>query len=94
MNKRFKELALQAGCRSRRFTTGVGMYKNIDSDLQKFAELIVKDHLALLQQEWYDINNAPICDDESSRDVGIRVGKKGEVITLMHKIRKHFEVTE
>jgi hypothetical protein len=60
----------------------------------KFAELIVEEHLRLLQQEWYDLNNAPAVENESPRDVGIRVGRKGEVITLMHKIKEHFGVTE
>jgi len=64
-----------------------------DND-QKFAELIVRDTIKLLQQEWYDRNNAPPVEGESARDVGIRVGRKSEVIALMSKVSKHFGVEE
>ena len=60
----------------------------------KFAELIVRDTIKLLQQEWYDLNNAPPVEGESVRDVGIRVGRKSEVIALMSKVSKHFGVVE
>lgn len=49
MNKRFKALALKAGCRARKFTCGVSMYPNVDQDLQKFAELIVKECSAYVE---------------------------------------------
>lgn len=65
---------------------------NIDG-LENFAELIVKETTALLQQEWYDLNNDPKFEDgESPRDVGLRVGRKGELISMMAKINKHFGV--
>jgi hypothetical protein len=60
----------------------------------KFAELIIQDTIKLLQQEWYDLNNAPPVEGESARDVGIRVGRKSEVIALMSKVSKHFGVEE
>jgi hypothetical protein len=60
----------------------------------KFAELIVRDTIKLLHQEWYDLNNAPPVEGESARDVGIRVGRKSEVIALMSKVSKHFGVEE
>jgi len=52
--------------------------------------LIVREHIKLLQQQWYDLNNEPAVADESPRDIGIRVGKKGEIINLMAKIKEHF----
>jgi hypothetical protein len=60
----------------------------------KFAELIIQDTIKLLQQEWYDLNNAPPVEGESARDVSIRVGRKSEVIALMSKVSKHFGVEE
>jgi hypothetical protein len=60
----------------------------------KFAELIIQDTIKLLQQEWYDLNNAPPVEGESARDVGLRVGRKSEVIALMSKVSKHFGVEE
>jgi hypothetical protein len=63
-------------------------------DKKKFANLLIAESLKVMQQEWYDLNNAPAVENESPRDIGIRVGKKSEVITLMHKIKEHFGVTE
>ena len=60
---------------------------------EKFAELIVRETLDLLQKEWYSLNNAPKFEDgESQRDVGIRVGRKSEIISLIAEINKHFGV--
>lgn len=88
MNKRIKELAEQCGWLFNGDETG-----NLQPDPEKFANLIIKEHLNLIQQEWYDINNTPINPEgERPRDVGIRVGKKGEIITLITKIRNHFGV--
>ena len=66
----------------------------IDFFEQRFAELIIEDLLTLLQQEWYDLNNLAPVPDESPRDIGLRVGKKGEIIVLMEKIKQHFGVEE
>jgi len=60
------------------------------NEMEKFAELIVKEHIQLLQQEWYALNNAPAVPGESPRDVGFRVGRKTEIINLIEKIKKHF----
>lgn len=61
---------------------------------EKFAELIVREHINLLRQEWYDLNNLPNVADESTRDIGLRVGKKGEIMVLIAKIKQHFGVEE
>ena len=61
---------------------------------EKFAELIVKEHIDLLRQEWYRLNNAPSIAGEGSRDVGIRVGRKSEIISLIENILQHFGVEE
>ena len=65
------------------------------AEFNKFADLVVQDYLRIMQQEWYDLNNMPVDPEgESPRDVGIRVGRKSEVIALMGKVRKHFGVKE
>jgi hypothetical protein len=92
MNERILELARQAGLKKPHAsdTEYIGNF-----DWREFAELMVKEHLRIMQQEWYDINNEPIDPtSESPRDVGLRVGRKSEIIVLMHKVKKHFGVEE
>lgn len=61
---------------------------------QRFAELLIREHLDILRNQWYDLNNLPVTGEESPRDIGIRVGRKTEVNVLMDKIRKHFGIDE
>ena len=90
MNERIEQLADQAGAD----IWGHQVMASRHFDIEKFAELIVRDTIKLLQQEWYDLNNAPPVEGESARDVGIRVGRKSEVIALMSKVSKHFGAEE
>ena len=95
MNERIKELNLQA-------MSVIMNGTNPDGDVEKmyipaeftkkFAELIVKDTINIMNQEWYDWNNAPKVEGETPRGVGIRVGAKSQTIRLMHMIKKHFGV--
>lgn len=87
MNERIRELAEQS-MGTRKHVPPVWQF--FDDELQKFAELIVQEHIQLLQQEWYALNNAPAVPGESPRDVGFRVGRKTEIINLIEKIKKHF----
>lgn len=90
MKDRFRHLAQQATVIHEH-----GWGANYEQfDKEKFAELIIQDVINLLRQEWYDLNNQPDVANESPRDVGLRVGKKGEIITLMEKIKKHYGVNE
>jgi hypothetical protein len=89
MNERIRELAKEAA----REMNETGTYSEPKFQ-EKFAELIIQDTIKLLQQEWYDLNNAPPVEGESARDVGLRVGRKSEVIALMSKVSKHFGVKE
>jgi hypothetical protein len=93
MNKCIKELALTCGAWHQVYDQKEFMLDS-NFDVGKFAESIVRDTIKLLQQEWYDLNNAPPVGGESARDVGIRVGRKIEVIALMSKVSKHFGVEE
>jgi hypothetical protein len=82
MNERIKQLALKAGCRSRKFTTGVSMYPNVDADLQKFAELIVRECAQVIQDK-NDIENYL-----DSWDHGFVAG----LATAIDAIEQHFGV--
>ena len=101
MHDRIRELAMQADLYAKseydKWTptadfSGVPHIKSIFSE--KFAELLIQEHVNLLKQEWYDLNNLPSITGESPRDVGLRVGKKGQVIVLIEKIKQHFGVTQ
>lgn len=87
MNDKIKEYMKQAG------TDTSGKWMGVEH-ADKFAELIVEDTLKLLKQEWYDLNNIPLVEGENTRDVGIRVGRKSEIIVLLDKIRTHFGVED
>ena len=90
MNEKVKSLIDHS---SREWDEETDEYPDMHVDLEKFAELIVQETTQLLQQEWYSLNNAPKFEDgESPRDVGIRVGRKSEIISLIAKINKHFGV--
>ena len=59
---------------------------------QKFAELIVQECIGQCQREWYDLNNTKPVENETARDIGIRVGQKTGVLKCINQINKHFGV--
>lgn len=89
MNERILELAKQAGLKKEHAADReyIG-----DFEWREFSKLIIKEHINLLRQEWYDLNNAPKDENETPRDVGFRVGRKTEVVALINKISDHFGV--
>ena len=87
MNSVIDKLAEQAGLHDFVLTA-----MGVNEEVEKFAELIIEENLRIMQQEWYDLNNAAKIEDESARDIGMRVGKKSEIIRLMSLIKKHFGV--
>jgi hypothetical protein len=89
MNDRILELAKKAGLKKEHASDReyVG-----DFEWREFSNLIIKEHIDLLRQEWYNLNNAPKEENETPRDVGIRVGRKTEIILLINKISNHFGV--
>lgn len=89
MNERILELAKKAGLKKEHASDReyVG-----DFEWREFSNLIIKEHIDLLRQEWYNLNNAPKEENETPRDVGIRVGRKTEIILLINKISNHFGV--
>jgi hypothetical protein len=89
MNERIRQLANQAGLQP--FEDCGPKYV---AKMEKFAELIVQEHINVLKQEWYELNNAEVPADETLRDVGMRIGRKGEIIVLIEKIKKRFGVNQ
>lgn len=62
-------------------------------DLIDFGQLVVKECIKLLQQEWYTLNNEDVdLSNITPRDIGYKVGQKSEIVVLMEKIKKHFGV--
>lgn len=86
MNERTKELAREAGLDDPIFP--IDQWEN--PELKKYTELLIEEHLNILQQEWYRLNDLPKDDLDTPRDIGIRVGQKSEVIRLIHLIQQHF----
>jgi len=98
MNERIKQLAEQAGLyhvlyNGNLYPTSFTAEQSITA-YNTFAELIVKEHINLLIQEWYDLNNVPETENETPHNVGLALGRKTEVSVLMTKISKHFGVEE
>ena len=60
----------------------------------KFAELIVQECVNQCRQEWYDLNNAAPKENETSRDISIRVGQKNGVLKTISRIKEHFGIGE
>lgn len=61
---------------------------------EKFAELIVQECIGLIRQEWFELNDHIRSEDESSRDTGIRVGKKLQCVKLINVISNYFGVNQ
>ena len=92
MNERIKELAAQAEIKWQHQEDVIYSTMTLEQ-LEKFAELSVHEHLHSMKTEWYQLNNMSVDPEgESPRDVGMRVGRKTEVITLMNKVEQHFGV--
>lgn len=94
MNERIIDLANEAN-KDIGHTFKLEDAKQLHELMEKFAELIIQEHLHIMKTEWYELNNRPVNPEgESPRDVGMRVGRKTEVIALMNKVEKHFGVKE
>jgi hypothetical protein len=77
------------------FKLRAGVDDNPDQEgLDLYAQLLIEQCITLLKDEWYTQNNQPAVDGESLRDIGFRVGRKTELIAMMHKINHHFGVEE
>jgi len=95
MNERIKQLAEQAGAITSLSYEHDGLLILSGEDrIDKFAELIIQEHAKLLQQEWYRLNDLPKFADETPRDIGMRVGKKSEIVLLLALFKNHFGIKQ
>jgi hypothetical protein len=82
VNPGLQDLKLQAGIED-----------NPDQEgLDLFAELIIRECVEQCQREWYILNNDKLVENESPRDIGIRVGQKNGMLKAISKIKQHFGV--
>ena len=73
------------------FKLRAGVDANPDQEgLDLLVQLAIEHCLDLLKREWYAQNNAPLVEGESLRDIGFRVGRKTELIAMMHRINQDF----
>ena len=101
MNERIRELAVQAKLRAPVLLQHWGKIDALtDSEqeelqnVEKFAELIVQECVNQCRREWYDLNNAAPKENETLRDIGIRVGQKNGVLKTISRIKEHFGIGE
>lgn len=83
MNERIRQLHDLALFRGDRYALP-------DEFANEFARLLGEEAVRVARDRWYELNNAPVVADESPRDVGIRVGRKMELIQIMHTLNQHF----
>jgi len=88
MNEKIDELMIQAGARFEM----MNWVHYDDFEYKKFAELIVKEAIKVMNHEWYELNDKKHPEKESDRDIGFRVGQKSQTLLLIGKIKKHFGV--
>jgi len=60
-------------------------------DLEKYTAALIEDVVKTLQQEWYDLNSAVPPETETPRELGIRIGRKTEVVKLIHLLMAKYE---
>ena len=86
MNKRIKELAAQAGCEPRQMASGATRYMKADANLEKFAELIVRECSKVIT----DLPNRMVDAELSPYNEGWRNGR----LLAKEHIEQHFGVEE
>lgn len=103
MNEHIKSLFEKSGLKteimldesSRDVECVVSAYENQMPTLasfEKFTNMLLDDVNRLLQERWYELNNRLKPEDETLRELGIRLGRKSEVINIQNLIRKHYSV--
>lgn len=63
-----------------------------DAGMQKFAELIIKDCINIIRQEWFSENNT--IPEQDARSIAIHVGKKLGIDSALNAVTNHFRVEE
>lgn len=91
MNKKLIDLIKQSGINLTPSQFSGVLEDEVDEfELEKFAELLLKEVTNLIQERWYEINDEPALPNETDREVGMRVGKKSELIRMSSVIKRHF----
>ena len=93
MNEKIKELADKIWAEE--YWDDPNADKLLPVQLNKFAELIVRECIKECKQEWYELNAESIADDDpflDPRATGIRVGQKNGILKCISKIKKHFGI--
>ena len=83
MNERIRQLHDQALFRGDRYALP-------DESAEEFARLLGEEAVRVVRDRWYELNNTPAPEGESARDVVMRVGRKTELIQVMHTLNQHF----
>ena len=83
MNKRLQQLRDLADFRGDRYSLP-------DEFAEEFARLLGEEAVRVVRARWYELTNQPAVAGESPRDVGMRVGRKAELIHIMHTLNQHF----
>jgi hypothetical protein len=60
----------------------------------RFGDLVVKECIDELRQEWYDLNNIESEVLADARAVAILVGQKNGLLKAISRVKKHFGVEE
>jgi len=84
MNKQVQELKQRAGIDLNPDQVGLDL----------FGELIVRECIDQLRQEWYDLNNTESDTLGDARAVAILVGQKNGVLKTIARVKRHFGVEE
>ncbi len=62
--------------------------------IQRFGDLVVKECIDELRQEWYELNNTESEVLGDARAVAILVGQKNGLLKALSRVKKHFGVEE
>lgn len=61
-------------------------------NIYTFARILVQDCVNELRQEWYVLNDLKPNPDETPRDIGLRVGRKSELIYAIHLLSERYDL--
>ena len=63
-----------------------------NGDQQKFAQLIARECVDIIRNDWYRLNSIIPSVDETAREAGIRNGAKLQSVNLLHQLSEAFEL--
>jgi hypothetical protein len=97
MNEQIKKLVdvtaeMIPGVYSLKYEDGGSGVEFSEEALGVFANLIIEEHIKLLRRTWYERNNEEYPKDMSPRDIGVKVGRKNEIVVLIEKIKQYWNI--